>query len=398
MVNAPVVMGGNLAMNKVALYTIFRCTNYGAVLQAFALSRILRTRFGEEDVDVINHRMDPRDNHLLGKISNPETPWFQRWRNKHKFARRYYRADLFEVRRMRTVRLIEDMIRPTTCLYRAPNELRSLPAYRTVIVGSDQIWNPLLNTDFGQNQYLSTNLPNPQDRVAYAGSFGVSELPAAFEDEYRAALKRFRVITCREESGATICEHLIGKRPEVVLDPTMLLSPSEWSGLVAKRAALIPQGELSAYWVRTLTQPDVDALAAFAARQGKTIRLMSAGPIPKLILPKNIIPVVDADPLDFASEISASSAVITDSFHGLQFAVIFEKPVLALGDLSNARSYASRLTDFCKRYDLTSGIADMARFRAGEIFLPTTFTRFDYGALESDRQKSLAALINMIPR
>ena len=44
---------------KTALYTIFRCTNYGAVLQAFALARTLRGMLGEDAVDVINHRMDP---------------------------------------------------------------------------------------------------------------------------------------------------------------------------------------------------------------------------------------------------------------------------------------------------------------------------------------------------
>ena len=73
---------------KIALYTIFRCTNYGAVLQACALARTLRRMLGEDSVDVINHLMDPRDNHLLGKITNPNTPWLQRWRNRRKFAAR----------------------------------------------------------------------------------------------------------------------------------------------------------------------------------------------------------------------------------------------------------------------------------------------------------------------
>ena len=124
---------------KTALYTIFRCTNYGAVLQAFALARVMRSMLGEDGVDVINHRMDPRDTHLLGKITNPNTPWFQRWRNRRKFAARYFRSDLFEARRAKTIRLIEEHIRPTTRLYNRPEELREMPAYSTVVVGSDQI-------------------------------------------------------------------------------------------------------------------------------------------------------------------------------------------------------------------------------------------------------------------
>ena len=80
---------------KVALYTIFRCTNYGAVLQAYALARVLRELLADGALDVINHQMDPRDNHLLGKITNPNTPWYQRWRTKRKFTSRYFRVDLF---------------------------------------------------------------------------------------------------------------------------------------------------------------------------------------------------------------------------------------------------------------------------------------------------------------
>ena len=115
-------------MAKAALYTIFRCTNYGAVLQAFALARTMRGILGEDSVDVVNHRMDPRDTHLLGKITNPNTPWFQRWRNRRKFAARYFRPDLFEARRAKTVALIAQEVRPTERLYASPDELRGIPA------------------------------------------------------------------------------------------------------------------------------------------------------------------------------------------------------------------------------------------------------------------------------
>ena len=115
---------------KTALYTIFRCTNYGAVLQAFALARTLRGILGDDSLDVLNHRMDPRDTHLLGKITNPNTPWFQRWRNRRKFAARYFRPDLFELRRAKTVRLLERSIRPTAHLYARPEERRALPPTR----------------------------------------------------------------------------------------------------------------------------------------------------------------------------------------------------------------------------------------------------------------------------
>lgn len=374
---------------KTALYTIFRCTNYGAVLQAYALARTLRGILGEDSLDVVNHRMDPRDTHLLGKITNPNTPWFQRWRNRRKFAARYCRPDLFELRRAKTVRFIERGIRPTAHLYARPEELRTLPPYATVVVGSDQVWNPLLNTDFGRNQYLATDLRDGQDRVAYAASFGVSELPASCRGEYAAALRRFRRITVREETGAAICESLVSVRPPVVLDPTMLLAADEWRGEAKRRPGA--GAYAAAYWVRTVSQADVDALAALARSQGVPFRLMSAGPIPKLDFPPEVVPFVDADPLDFVGEIADSAFVVTDSFHGLQFAALFRRPFAAVGDISDPKSNASRLVDFCRRYGFAERVLDIGAFRDGEC--PSVDSgEFDALAFESDRNRSLREL------
>ena len=384
---------------KVALYTIFRCTNYGAVLQAYALARILRGICGEDAVDVLNHRMDPRDNHLLGKVTNPNTPWFQRWRNRRKFSARYFRPDLFEERRRKTISLIEGEIRPTERLYRSPREMADLPRYSTVVVGSDQVWNPALNHDFGCNQYLASHLPEGQDRVAYAASFGVSSLPPGIEGEYRAALSRFREITVREESGAEILRRLFPDReaPRVVLDPTMLLSPEEWTAL--DRKATIPQASIAAYWVRTVTQEDVDALASVARSRGAAVALMSAGPLPKLSFPDEVTPVVDASPFDFVSAIAGASCVVTDSFHGLQFATIFGRPFIALGDLDAPGSNASRLVNFCGRYSpQPSGrcVHDISAFRSGGEMRFADPSEFRLAQLEADRATSLAALKAMV--
>ena len=378
---------------KIALYTIFRCTNYGAVLQAYALARILREMLGEDAVDVINHRMDPRDNHLLGKVSNPNTPWFQRWRNRRKFAARYFRHDLFEVRRQKTIDLIGTQIRPTERMYVRPQEFRNLPPYGTVIVGSDQVWNPGLNHDFGFNPYLAGELPEGQDRVAYAASFGVAELPESSREAYRAALSRFRKITVREESGAAICRTLLGTRPDVVLDPTLLLSADAWLSVVGGKRS----GSLVAYWVRTLTPRDVEALAQIARRAGASIRLMSAGPMPKMTLPPEIEPSVDADPFDFVRILADSSAVVTDSFHGLQFATLFRKPFVALGELSDPRSNASRLVDFGARYGLSGGVHDIESFRSGAPCPFASFAAFNAAAFDADRDRSMKALEGLLP-
>jgi len=387
-------------MTKTALYTIFRCTNYGAVLQACALSRVLRGMLGDGAVDVINHLMDPRDTHLQGKITNPNTPWFQRWRNKRKFAVRHFHPELFERRRVKTIRLIAEHVRPTAKLYKSPRELKGLSPYGTVVIGSDQVWNPVLNHDFGHNQYLGSDLPEFQDRVAYAASFGVSELPEDCRREYGEALSRFRVITVREESGAEICRNLPfanGVRPQVVLDPTLLLTSDDWMDMMGSDPSG-PRGRyVAAYWVRTLTAADVNALERVAKDAGAPVCLMSAGPMPKLDFPPGIAPYVEADPFDFVRAVANSCAVVTDSFHGLQFATLFRKPFLALGNVDDKKSNASRLVDFCARYKMSGCVQDIERFRRQPPRPFADFAGFGADALSADRIRSLQALKEMLP-
>ena len=272
-----------------------------------------------------------------------------------------------------------------------------MPAYSTVVVGSDQIWNPGLNHDFGRNQYLATDLPDGQDRVAYAASFGVSEIPESFRGEYAAALGRFRRITVREETGAAICESLLGRRPPVVLDPTMLLAADEWRAAVARRGASAAEKPYAAaYWVRSVTQADVDALAAFSRANGLAVRLMSAGPLAKLDFPESVAPFVDADPFDFVSAVADSSAVVTDSFHGLQFSTVFGRPFVALGSLSDPKSNASRLVDFCGRYGISGGMQDIERFRSGAVSAPADFSSFDAASFDTDRLRSVTELKHLV--
>ena len=395
-------MDGYAGKRSIGLFTIFRCTNYGAVLQAIALKRILARLFPDAAVEVINHWMDPRDTHLLGKVTNPHTPWFQRWLNLRKFARRYLRPDLFEARRARTIALIGHELAPSAYVARSPEELRNLPSYDVVVVGSDQVWNPGLNHDFPVNPYLCTTFPEGQRRVAYAASFGVGELPAACEADCRSALGRFAAITVREETGAAICERLIGRKPAVALDPTLLMTADEWRAALGEPTTLPQPSTLNAqpivaYWVRRVTQADVDALARFVRQTGAgKLMLLSAGPMPKLAIPPEVEVCIDAGPFDFVRHIAASSGVITDSFHGLQFAVTFRKPVLALGQLGDPGSNVSRLVDFSRRYGIGDAVHEIDGFRAGGERTFADPSRIDGAALERDRAHSMECLRNMV--
>ena len=103
-----------------------------------------------------------------------------------------------------------------------------------------------------------------------------------------------------------------------------------------------------------------------------------------------------ADPFAFVREIADSDAVVTDSFHGLQFATIFRRPFAALGDVHDPMSNASRLVDFCRRCGLGGRVQDIGSFRNGET--PSVDVgELDAQALEADRVRSLGELRALLP-
>jgi hypothetical protein len=123
--------------------------------------------------------------------------------------------------------------------------------------------------------------------------------------------------------------------------------------------------------------------------------LLSAGPLPKFRFPPEVAPYVDADPFDFVRTIFGATAVVTDSFHGLQFATLARKPFLALGNMSDPSSNAARLVDFCTRYCLSGGLQDIIDFRARKAHSPADVALFDAKAFDADRGRSLALLKGM---
>lgn len=97
--------------------------------------------------------------------------------------------------------------------------------YSFFLLGSDQLWGP---QDLIRGYHTLEWLPEDKKRGAYATSFGVSQLPSYAEKIVSQFIPHFSGISTREKSGADIIQRITGKKAEVVLDPTLLLSKVEW--------------------------------------------------------------------------------------------------------------------------------------------------------------------------
>jgi hypothetical protein len=187
--------------------------------------------------------------------------------------------------------------------------------YDFFVVGSDQVWNPTF-PEFSELFFL-TFVPKHK-RVAYAPSFGLSELPEEVKDNFSTWLSSMEYLSVREESGESIIRNLTGRDVPVVLDPTMLLTKEEWLRVSTPLKTVPKKPYILTYFLGTLD-----------AKRGKEIKLFAK---------KNSLMIIQINELtskyyttgpgELISLINQATLILTDSFHGTVFSILFEKPFL----------------------------------------------------------------------
>lgn len=321
-------MGQGREKTRIAIFTLTRDKNYGNRLQNYALQEVLKS-FADEthDVDV-----ETVDNKFWrgGTFSYNEpmeacvsTPYQKMWQQKGWDLAHYSHWIGREVLRQAAFQRFERQYIQESPIVITPERGQEAAAalretYDWGVAGSDQLWNPELGT---LSIFDFAGCMEEGRRVSYAGSFGLQELPASVHDWFRTQLGGLSSISVREESGARIVKELTGRDAEVVPDPTMLLPPEIWR-LVMKRPqhlGLRPP-YLLMYDIWPDDRPFIERAKRIAAERGWSF----------LLLPGGDVPLYDLDPAEFVYLFAHAAAVLTDSFHGTCFSLLFQRPLLAL--------------------------------------------------------------------
>ena len=194
--------------------------------------------------------------------------------------------------------------------------------YAAVVVGSDQVWTPMsLPNKFFNLLFVSDSVR----KVAYASSFGVSEIPSFQRKATGAYLDRFYKIGVREQRGKEIVEELSHQKATVVADPTMLLSREEWEQEIADAHTTTEEFYIFCYFLGT-NQEARKAAKELKEKTGYkiiTIRHMDEY-VPEDELFGDEAPY-NVDPNDFVKYISRAAYVCTDSFHCTVFSILFHR-------------------------------------------------------------------------
>lgn len=313
-----------MAVGKIGILTFHKSINYGSVLQAYALQKKVE-KLGHT-VEIIDYEPN-QYKHLYGLFRKPvniRNIKFD-WINLRFFHLLKTRKKNFETFRSNYLRLSKEKF-----CYGENVDCWS-DQYSTILTGSDQIWNPLAK-DSDENYFLP--IPHKVNKVAYAVSLndGFAE---EFQnpDLYKNRILEYDAISVREESARRDLDSFLDKKKEikVVLDPTLLHSKEDFYEICEKR--IVDRPYIFFYSVNH-SDDAVDAVAKLSKRTGLPVYMLFTN-----IRSRRTVNLhkefhylrTETSPQAFVSLVRYADYVVTDSFHGTAFSIIFEKNFYSIG-------------------------------------------------------------------
>ncbi|WP_101303143.1 polysaccharide pyruvyl transferase family protein [Acetivibrio saccincola] len=360
-------------MRKIGIMTLNGYYNYGNRLQNYALQESLK--FLGFVVETIINRRTPKKTKFIKRIHNLGT-------NSYKeIYIKAYNKTWRKIRKKSIVKRTENFkeftlnyINETNYFISENNIPKNLSdRYDYFVTGSDQVWNPV-NT-LGSSIFFLT-FAEKHKRIAYAPSFGVSEIKPEYKEKYKEWISEIPWLSVREDDGARIIKELTGRDAPVLVDPTLLLTKEKWLS-IAKEAQNKPKGNyLLTYF-----------LGGIPPKYKKQIKKIAKVNNLEVI---NLADIRDKEtyrtgPSEFIDYINSCSVFCTDSFHGAVFSILFEKPFIVYERMGSTLSMFSRIETLLKKFKLESRKAE--NIKSNEDVFNIDFSHVP-AILEAERKKS----------
>lgn len=309
---------------NIGILTFHRAYNYGARLQCYALTKYLQSL--GHSVKVIDYYPDYfKEEYALIPIKKINKAGFLskisiliesllflplKIIRRRRFDRFLYRLPLSE---------------------RLPSSAKQYGNYDIVFVGSDQVWNKQITGDCVDPFYTGVVKRKGIKLVAYAASTKVDS--AAIDTLfYKQILKNFERVSVREDIFCDICNKLISGCALTVVDPVLLLKKKEWEKISVK-----PR---ETNYLLVYTVPSDASVMKFAklVAESRRLKIIELVPNIKYLFRRNARQI--ASPEEFIGYFLNASYIVTTSFHGTAFSIIFEKQfsTILLGSSVDDRS------------------------------------------------------------
>lgn len=340
---------------NIAIITHPAFTNYGGILQAYALQTALQ-KLG----------------HKVKKVELPYDYYHPRMTFVHRLAsickqclKKYlarqshvvidldgygYRKSKEAMKHTRS--FVERHINPL--IVNNLNEANG--KFDCFISGSDQVWRYYGYDEALLHYFLDFTKDNNVKRIGYAVSFGknTADYPQALQKKCKALAKKFDAISVREDSGIDICKNELDVNANKVLDPTLLLSSADYIALLNKEVK--PKHHIACYILDENKEKAQMLETASKTFSLPLLYLNAQSDNPNEYFDWRVQPSVES----WLEGIATSDYVITDSFHGCVFSIIFNKPFWAIG---NKERGLDRFLSLLKMFDLEDRLITDREFK-----------------------------------
>lgn len=349
---------------RIGILTFHRAHNYGAMLQAYALYRVLSLK--GHDVEFLSYRNE--------RIESAYKLW--RWRyNENKSIILNIKTFIAEIilllhwqKRRRAFIAFAKLFLPESKRIKEKDILQKTFNYDALFFGSDQIWTTRFLKSFDPIYWGEVKLKYGGLKIAYAPSMelkSVDEIQKVFIQKH---LPLFDAVSAREGQMAKMLSDITGKQIQTVLDPTLLCKQDEYLSLM-KNVTYKPKGK----YILVYQVGHFDIVKEIADFLANIIKCPIIEIRSNVSLYKNNQYKESLGPGDFVSLISNATFILSCSFHGTAFAVNFHKPFYSV----LIEGLDSRVTSILSQIGLLNrGVRSVNDIDVKELF------NIDYGVVE----------------
>lgn len=375
---------------RIAIVTLPLHTNYGGILQAYALKTSLES---------MGHQVTVLDREV--KMPLPAL-----WKAPFVYAKRAaqrivkgtagpvvfrelrFRRD-FPIISANTQKFVDELISPR--LIKRYKDIRE-GEYDAFVVGSDQVWRPRY---FGriEDAFLAFAKDWDVKRVAYAASFGTDQLEYEYMQvqECASLLEKFNGVSVREDIGVQMCREWFDcEKAEQVLDPVMLLDSTVYKDIASAVTEHPAKGKLAAYILDPSKEKTsvLDFMLRVSGLQHYDLSTHTEDM--SRSVSERVVPPLEQWLAGFAD----AEYVVTDSFHGCVLSILFHKPFVAVG---NSRRGMARLQSLLSQFDMDMRLVHgIDPEDDGEFFLSSPDWDAADAILDKERDKSRRFLMDSL--
>ncbi len=223
------------------------------------------------------------------------------------------------------------------------------------LVGSDQLWNWWCSKDMG-NYYMLDFVRDNKKKISYSTSFGHPhyDAPESVIKQQSKILKNFDAISVREDDGVTICNDVFGVKATQTFDPVFLCDKSRFEELIKNAKIEFDKPYMLAY-ILSPNKEKGEVLKQTAEKLGLDLIIILDGQTDleenkKLLGIENVRTNVGIE--EWLAYIYNSSHMVTDSFHGVCFSIIFEKQFTCILNKARGISRFNTLLGHLNLFDL----------------------------------------------